>query len=380
MSNTEPTDQMENVVFLQSEVKDPYAQYEKMLREHPVYFDPVNKLWAIHRFHDCQSVLNTATAYVPKSSLAFSNESEEVKYIISHLVRLSNPPHHTSARKATTDLMMHWSKPDTSNLLHYLIGEPRKPVCMDWVNDICRKLPAFALLKGFNFPCNEIEAILPEIESLVKMTLPSRTELQNKEVNQSVAAVLNSIHSFVLRTFKVKEEEETLHLYSANLIGLLIQGYDAGRGLLSNALLQLAKNHPSKKDIDYIERIVKETLRFDPPVHHTRRVLTESILLQDQLLPAGENLLVVLAAANRDPEQFNDPSAFHPLRTEIPRYLTYGAGIHQCMAEHFSIHLTATALSYLYTRYDHIEIGETEIQYEAKTNVRLPVRINILVT
>ncbi len=371
---------MENVLFLQSEVTDPYSLYEKILHAHPVHYDSLNKLWAVYSFADCHSLLNSTTAIIPKGNRLFSNESDDVRDILHHLARLSNPPIHTATRKATASLMMHWSKPDTASLLHYLIGEPRKPLYIDWVQDVCKKLPALALLKGFNFSFTEIEVILPQIESLTKLMLPLRSALQNTEVNQCVATIKKTIDSFITRTFDMKKEEER-DLYSANLIGLLIQSYDAGRGLLSNALLQLVKsNHPSEKSMEYIELVVKETLRFDPPVHNTRRTLTEAMIIQGQRILAGENLLLVLAAANRDPKQFNEPAIFNPLRSENPHYLTFGAGIHQCMAEHFSIHLTTNALHYLFTKYDRIQLEEQQISYEAKVNVRLPVRMNLLIS
>lgn len=371
---------MENVLFLQSEVSDPYSLYEIMLHDRPVHYDPLNKLWAIYSFADCHSILNSSTAIIPKSKHLFSNESDEVKYIIHHLARLSNPPIHTAARKATASLMMRWKKPDTASLLHYLIGEPRKPCHIDWVQEVCKKLPALALLKGFNFSSPEIEVILPQIESLTMMMMPSRSVQQNTALNEAVATIIKSIDSFVLRNFNMTGAEE-LNLYSANLIGLLIQSYDAGRGLLSNALLQLVKsNRPSGMNIEEIDRVVKETLRYDPAVHNTRRTLTEAMTIQGQPIPAGENLLLVLAAANRDPKQFKDSATFNPLRSENIPYLTYGAGIHHCMAEHFSIHLTTTALHYLFTKYDLIQLEEQQIHYEPKVNVRLPVRINLLIS
>jgi cytochrome P450 len=371
---------MHNVLFLQSEVKDPYALYSKMLRDHPLYYDRSNYIWAVYSFDDCLSVLKNSTAYIPKNNKSFTTESIEVKTILQNLARLSNPPHHDPPRKASLDLMSRWRGVDTPALIHNLIGEPKKPAGIDWVNEVSKKLPVLALLRGFHFSSTEIELILAEVENLVKIMSPVRSEVQNDSVNRSVKMIWNSMNSCVSRICGLTNEPD-VNLYSSNLIGLLVQSYDAGRGLLSNSLLQLLKEEQrNRNDLDYFERSVKETLRFDPPVHNTRRVLTESVMIQNQPLASGENVLIVMAAANRDSKRFSSPDTHSIFRNETPQYLSYGAGAHQCMAEHFSIQLAAAALHYIYSKYENIKLQESEIKYEPRVNVRLPVKMYLIVS
>ncbi|HEY5826343.1 MAG TPA: hypothetical protein VIT44_18365, partial [Cyclobacteriaceae bacterium] len=219
---------MENVLFLQSEVKDPFEVYKKMRKDQPLYFDRINKIWAVYNYEDCVSVLKNSAAHIPHPS-PFSDESDEVKMIIQNLTRVSNPPHHEVARNATLNLMSRWKNVNSSDLIHYLIGEPRKPAVIDWVNEIGKKLPAFTLLKGFNFPDSQADLILSEMENLLKLMLPTRTKEQVAEVNESVATIFNSISTTVLRIYGVQRETER-RLYISNLVGLLIQSYDVGRG------------------------------------------------------------------------------------------------------------------------------------------------------
>lgn len=371
---------MENTLFLQSEVKDPYEIYSRMLVDHPLYYDRTNNIWAVYSYDDCIAVLSNSMAYIPKGTGAFTSESDETKIIIENLARLNNPPHHALARKASSDLLSSWRFVDSANLIHCLIGEPKKPATIDWVSKVSKKLPALYLLKGFNFSSSEIDLILPEIEELVKLMLPTRSAAQNTSVNKSVASIFSLIDSRVSKIYNLKAVAD-IHLYSSNLIGLLIQSYDAGRGLISNSLVQLLKEERvSKNSIDYFERSVRETLRFDPPVHNTRRILNEQMVIHDQLLSAGENILIVLAAANRDPKQFKKPDTYNIYRNETPQFLSYGAGGHRCIAEHFSAHLAVSVLHYLYSKYDRVKLLESEIQYEPRVNVRLPVKMHLVVS
>jgi len=161
----------------------------------------------------------------------------------------------------------------------------------------------------------------------------------------------------------------------SNLIVLFIQSYDAGRGLLGNSLLQclqqgdLTQLHAGNRD--YITRCVRETLRYDPPVHNTRRILIEDIKLDDITLQKGENVVLMLAAANRDAQQFVDPDIFDPFRGNHHELLTFGSGAHVCMAHHFSVHMATEALHFLFQAYKNIELVEKP-GYEPLVNVRVP--------
>jgi cytochrome P450 len=105
-------------------------------------------------------------------------------------------------------------------------------------------------------------------------------------------------------------------------------------------------------------------------------VLTENVTIQHHHLPAGSNVLVVLAAANRDPHRYKDPGIYNVFRNEDPQYLTFGEGEHRGLAEHFSIHMAASAFHYIFSKYKRITPLQAEVQYEPRINVRLPTEIN----
>jgi hypothetical protein len=111
-------------------------------------------------------------------------------------------------------------------------------------------------------------------------------------------------------------DEET-----ATVIGLLVQAHDATARLVANTLAAYDQHCAAP-----VEVMLVETLRYDPPVRHLRRVCAA---------PQGENpvgmrLELDIAAANRDPEVFADPALFDPHRTEAHRHLTFGAGLRPC--------------------------------------------------
>jgi pimeloyl-[acyl-carrier protein] synthase len=77
-------------------------------------------------------------------------------------------------------------------------------------------------------------------------------------------------------------------------------------------------------------RLVDELMRLATPIPFTARVTTDVVELDDVLLPAGSRVLLVIAAANRDPSAFQHPGTFDPLRSPNP-HLAFGAGPHLCL-------------------------------------------------
>jgi cytochrome P450 len=73
-------------------------------------------------------------------------------------------------------------------------------------------------------------------------------------------------------------------------------------------------------------------LRYDPPVTATVRWAKEDLELEGKPIKAGQKLLLVLAAANRDPAQFTDPDRFDITRGVTPQQHTaFAVGTHYCL-------------------------------------------------
>lgn len=77
-------------------------------------------------------------------------------------------------------------------------------------------------------------------------------------------------------------------------------------------------------------RVIDELMRLATPIPFTARVTTEPVELDGCPLPAGSRVLLVIAAANRDPVVFKRPGSFDPLRSPNP-HLAFGMGPHLCL-------------------------------------------------
>jgi cytochrome P450 len=179
-------------------------------------------------------------------------------------------------------------------------------------------------------------------------------------------------------------KDEWLALCVSNLAGLMIQSYDACRGLLSNAMLQMLNYSTSWRHIvndEYsLRKFVIETLRYDPPVQNTRRIAADDIILENWKIRKGDMLLLVLAAANRDESHFSNPATFDIDRNNNTDHLTFGTGSHACLAADFAIGMTMGAIHCFFEQYPNAKLYSNQIQYEAVVNARLPKNLIISLT
>jgi cytochrome P450 len=121
----------------------------------------------------------------------------------------------------------------------------------------------------------------------------------------------------------------------STLFQLIVAGHDTTASLIGNGIVALFR-HPAqlaelRADPTKIPAAVEELLRYDAPVPHaTFRYTVEPLTYGDVTIPKGAQVIISLAAANRDGAQFDDP---HTLDIDRPlsRHLAFGYGIHFCL-------------------------------------------------
>jgi cytochrome P450 len=119
-----------------------------------------------------------------------------------------------------------------------------------------------------------------------------------------------------------------------NLMLLLIAGFETTTNLLGNGLRILLDDPVTADGLRSVAvtaaEFVEEVLRYDAPVQQTGRRRHAPGVLRGVDIPAGDQIVVMLAAANRDPRRFADPDVFRPGRPDAGP-LSFGAGAHFCL-------------------------------------------------
>ncbi|BBX94990.1 cytochrome P450 [Mycobacterium lacus] len=132
---------------------------------------------------------------------------------------------------------------------------------------------------------------------------------------------------------------------------------------LLGAALQIIGERPDiqdqiRKDRSLIPNFVEEALRIESPVKGDFRLSRVSVNVGGVDLPAGTTVMVLQAAANRDPRRFADPTTFDPARKNARQHLSFGRGIHSCPGAPLARAETRVAVERLLDRTSDIGIDE----------------------
>lgn len=136
-------------------------------------------------------------------------------------------------------------------------------------------------------------------------------------------------------TFPNSDEVPSL----ADIVGLANILFGAGQETtvrLFTSGLQVLLERPDvmealRADPSLIPNFVEETLRYDTPVKGLFRVAREDAKVGDVIIPAGETVMIMWAAGNRDTDRFPDAESFDLYREDSNRTLSFGHGIHFCV-------------------------------------------------
>ena len=159
---------------------------------------------------------------------------------------------------------------------------------------------------------------------------------------------------------------------------LLVAGNETTTKLIANGLLALLR-HPDqlallREEPKRIPGAIDELLRFDGPVQLTSRIASEDGAFAGRRVQRGQQLVLLLAAANRDPERFPDPDRLDVTRENV-RHLGFGHGAHFCLGAQLARLETALALEGLLARFPALRLADAPIVWGDNTVLRGPTRM-----
>ncbi len=159
---------------------------------------------------------------------------------------------------------------------------------------------------------------------------------------------------------------------------LLVAGHETTVNLIANGTLALLRDDALRArvatDPDCAAGVVEEVLRLDPPVQMTARVAREDLEVPGGTVRAGGRVVLLIAAAGRDPEHHADPLRLDPTRTSP--HLAFGIGHHYCLGAPLARLEGRVALQALARRMDGARLGE--LTYKPNRILRGPARLEVL--
>lgn len=189
----------------------------------------------------------------------------------------------------------------------------------------------------------------------------SVSTLVQKDICGEVGQVLKNV-SAVQASGRRNDE------YIANVMLLLVAGVNTTRNALSTIFLFLMQNadiwRQVKDQPSSIEGILSESLRFDPAVGAVPRVASENIEISGFNISKGTHVILSLSSALQDPEMFDNPSKFRPLRSNIRQAdLRFGKGFHRCIGQPLARKMIEETIIHISKNYPDTCLSETRFDY-----------------
>lgn len=370
---------------------DPYPYYAALLAYSPLYREERLNLWVALGAAAVAEILGSDLCRVRPAAepVPTAIAGAPAGDIFRHLVRMNDGPGHAKAKAGVSACLAAFdpaqlaaiARRDAAKLAGALAGAQRSGIDRF---SVALPVQVIAQMIGLAPELATRCAIL--IGDFVHCLSPLSTADEIARSNNAAAALMAILRDEMrlkthggaamtaerLQSLGIDDIDSVL----ANLVGFMSQTYEATAGLIGNTLLVLARHADLRRrvagDDALLHRVVEEVVRFDPPVHNTRRFIAQDCTVAGQAMKAGDQILVVLAAANRDLSLHERPHIFDPARADR-RNFTFGAGRHACAGQAIATGIAAAGIQALIAHGLDVAALVGPVQYRRSVNARVPL-------
>ena len=367
---------------------DPYPTYAFIRRHEPVHHAP-DGTWVLTRYDHSAAILRDPRFSSSPAKLGedfdWSKESP-VRQVGSNLMMFLDPPDHTRLRglvgQAFTARRMEALQARIRQLVDDLLDDvvERGDGQIDVLGDLAYPLPTVVICEMLGVPLDDRERFKGWaaggsrlLDGYLDQTTMTEAMVAGMELFRYMTDLVDDRRRHLgsdLLSALITAEESGDRLTHGELLTtvtlLFVAGFETTMNLVGNGTLALLRNPDQmarlRHDPALVRPGVEELMRYDGPVHITARIATTDVEIGGRAIRPGEQVVVSLAAANRDPEQFPDPDRLDVSRSPN-RHLGLGAGPHFCLGAALARIEAQAAFGALLRRFPHLELATEQPTY-----------------
>lgn len=391
---------------------NPYPLFETLRRESPIFYSKIIGGWVLTKHEDVDSVLRNSEVFSSKGRIThLLNQLEpdlqpELELLHFHFARglaHSDAPEHRRLRgllaRAFTPKMIENLRPRIREIATEIIGSLTNEV--DLIGDLLTPLPARVvgeLLGSSNEDIPDLirwahainglyekggrisadkalhaEAMLKEMRNFVGKLIQER---QLKKKRGALTGDEDVLSALVMQEEDSLTQDEML----STMVSLFVAGHETTTHLLGNGWYALL-NRPEwisemRHESSLIPMAVEEIARFDGSVPRSWRLTKTETEIRGVKIPAGDLVLPMLAAANRDEAVFESPNDFNPLR-DSKKHLAYGKGVHVCLGAPLARIEAQEVISLILEQFQSIEFASDPSKFNWREDLALRGLLNL---
>jgi cytochrome P450 len=341
-------------------LENPYPTYRYHLDGPALQLlDASRGYWGVFRHAHCLTMFRDPRLSSVRPASAIVNapdgqmaEFEDLITHMRHWLLLRDPPTHTTLRRALnkgfTPAVIGALRSRVETIVTQLLDRMEERGAADIVRDLAYPLPVRAISDLLGVPESEHDRCV-ELTNVISVWFASvlRTPETARPAQDAVLELVEIFKTVIagggrnregliglLVDLTVGESGLTHEELYAQCVMLLFGGHETTRHWIGNSVHTLLNNPEAldavRKSPDLIRAAMEEVLRYESPVQMFGRGVTADIEMDGARVPKGSTLLLVIAAAHRDGEQFPNPDRFDIHRTHN-RHFAFGGDAHVCL-------------------------------------------------
>lgn len=337
-----------------------WETYRWLRDECPVYRNEEGNFWALSRYEDVHDGLVDWRTFISSAGVMLDQLNAPGFHgpsVMPGLMIIYDPPEHERLRrlvsKAFTPKGVSVLEEDIrGRVRHYLDRVPTGGP-WDFVGDFANIFPAEIVFDMFDVPAGDRELAWQLCKEFfdVHDADPRGVSERSQKAYLDLAVYLRDLAAAARRnrsegliarltqaTFTDEEgrEEQLSDEEIGNFLTILIQaGTETTTKLMATAAVQLARR-PGEwakvaADPELIPAMLEEAGRYDSPAQYLCRRSTVDVTRHGVTIPAGSNVLMLVASANRDERVYDGADRFDISRAMPRAPLTFNVGVHFCL-------------------------------------------------
>ena len=388
-------------------VADPFPLYHELRALDPVHREP-NGLWYLTNFTDCDRVYRSANFGHGDGSTHHAGDAGRRATLLSLMFSFDDPPTHTRKRGLVADPFTAAESARYRARTQHFVDTLLDPIApgaeVDLDDVLSARLPVLVTCELLGIPEADRERCVGWVEMLTSSNQPvltGDTAAQILADADEAADKAAEYFSWLLRERAERPRDDimsklaplalsgdrfTSDEIAATLILLMAAGFETTRYTITGGLIALTENPAQwaiaqrqvRDDGALTNDATEELLRHQGPIHGAiARTSGNDERFGDVTIPAGEAVVSMVAAANRDPAIFDRPDELDITRTGR-RPLSFGAGLHFCLGAFLARDEIRLAVGGVLQRFDALELLEPTAT-KGSFNVRGPKGLRVKV-
>jgi cytochrome P450 len=335
-------------------IENPYPFYEILREQHPCHYVANRDIYVLSRYEDVRSALSNTATFSLTQGVGY--ERRTAPMLIS-----SDPPEHTRLRRIvagrfTPRSLAAWTE-RVERIMRSLIEPLIGAGTADLVSELAAPFPVQVIAEMMDIPierradfkrwsANTIDVLSGAVDRTWRERMAMNETLWEFAVyfgeviraRAKTAADRDDLISLLIRPSDDGDRLSEAEIVSFCVL-LLVAGNETTTNLIGSCIQHLA-SHPADwdrlvREPTLVRSAIEESLRHESPVRGFFRNTLERVEIAGGAIPRGEKVLLLYAAANRDPRKYEDAGEFR-IDRQATDHLAFGFGPHACLGAYLA--------------------------------------------